>query len=112
MKPDVSLQVNYQLDNALNSFIRLSTRPTPRSGYNYNCKVLLMENKKKYEITQDDNHKAHTINYNTLSASANGPFNYDRLGDCIHIADNNDDDIMMKCVLVTKHCQRHYGPRR
>jgi len=25
------LQVNYQLDNALNSFIRLSTRPTPRT---------------------------------------------------------------------------------
>ena len=112
MKPDVNLQVNYQLDNALNSFIRLSTRPTPRSGYN--CKVLLMGNKKKYEITQDDNHKANTINYNTLSASANGSFNHDCVGYCNNIDDNNDDDIyiMMKCVLVTKHCQRHSEPRR
>ena len=66
----MNLQVNYQLDNALNSFIRLSTRPTPRLSYN--CKLLLME--KKYEITQVDNHKAHTIDYNTLSASANGSF--------------------------------------
>ena len=83
--------MNYQLDNALNSFIRLSTRPTPRSGYN--CKVLLiMEYQTKYEITQDDNHKAHTINYNTLSASANGSFNRDCVGSFNHINDNNDDD--------------------
>ena len=88
MKADVNLQVNYQLDNALNSFIRLSTRPTPRSGYN--CKVLLMGNKKKYEITQDDNHKANTINYNTLSASANGSFNNDCVGNCNHIDDNDN----------------------
>ena len=45
----MNLQVNYQLDNALNSFIRLSTRPTPRSGYN--CKVLLMENNMKQPRT-------------------------------------------------------------
>ena len=91
MKPDVNLQVNYQLDNALNSFIRLSTRPTPRSGYN--CKVLLiMEYQTKYEITQVDNLKAHTINYNTLSASANGSFNRDCVGNCNDIDDSNNDD--------------------
>ena len=52
-----------------------------------------MEYQTKYEITQDDNHKAHTINYNTLTASANGSFNrYLCVGNCNDIDDSNDDD--------------------